>query len=74
MNTLTDLVLVVIPAVIMWNIRKHLELRVKLGIMAILCLGVFAAVASIIKTVQMATIQERYFNTFVTMNVYIWST
>ncbi|KAF3398286.1 hypothetical protein F1880_005824 [Penicillium rolfsii] len=49
-NSATDLYLAVFSTFIFWNL--NLKLRVKLGLITLLGLGIFAMIASIIKTVQ----------------------
>ncbi|KAJ5729206.1 uncharacterized protein N7483_003714, partial [Penicillium malachiteum] len=49
-NSATDLYLAVFSTVIFWTL--NLKLRVKLGLVALLGLGIFAMIAAIIKTVQ----------------------
>ncbi|KAJ5682195.1 hypothetical protein N7462_005360, partial [Penicillium macrosclerotiorum] len=49
-NSATDLFLAVFSTCIFWNL--NLKLRVKLGLVTLLGLGIFAMIAAIIKTVQ----------------------
>ncbi|KAJ5358873.1 uncharacterized protein N7496_011286 [Penicillium cataractarum] len=49
-NSATDLYLAVFSTCIFWNL--NLKVRVKVGLVALLGMGIFAMIASIIKTVQ----------------------
>ncbi|KAL4864585.1 hypothetical protein BDV12DRAFT_176022 [Aspergillus spectabilis] len=49
-NTATDLFLAVFPTIIFWNL--NLRLRIKLGLIALMSLGILAMIASIIKTTK----------------------
>ncbi|KAJ5139394.1 uncharacterized protein N7515_004242 [Penicillium bovifimosum] len=53
-NSATDLFLAVFPAVVFWNL--NLRLRIKIGLIILLSLGVFAMVASIIKTTKLNSV------------------
>ncbi|KAI9375102.1 hypothetical protein BJX61DRAFT_495286 [Aspergillus egyptiacus] len=49
-NSASDLFLAVFPTIIFWNL--NLKLRIKLGLIALLSLGILAMIASIIKTTK----------------------
>ncbi|OBT77257.1 hypothetical protein VF21_04112 [Pseudogymnoascus sp. 05NY08] len=49
-NSVTDLYLAAFPTYIFWNLK--MKLKAKLGLMALLGLGIFAMAASIVKTVE----------------------
>jgi hypothetical protein len=53
-NTLIDLTLTVLPAWVVWNLK--LSRNIKLGLVVLLGLSLFAAVASIVKTVKLESI------------------
>jgi hypothetical protein len=53
-NTLIDLTLTVLPAWVVWNLK--LPRNIKLGLVVLLGLSLFAAVASIVKTVKLESI------------------
>ena len=53
-NTLVDLILTFLPAFVVWNLQ--LTQRIKLGLGILLSLSIFAAVASIVKTVKLKSI------------------
>ncbi|KAH8705206.1 hypothetical protein BGW36DRAFT_310701 [Talaromyces proteolyticus] len=50
-NSATDLYLAAFSTYVFWNL--NLKLRVKVGLISLLCLGIFAMAASIVKTVQL---------------------
>ncbi|KAL4778722.1 hypothetical protein BJX76DRAFT_362460 [Aspergillus varians] len=50
-NSATDLYLAAFPTFVFWNL--HLTLQVKIGLIVLLGLGIFAMVASVIKTTQL---------------------
>ncbi|KAJ5895689.1 hypothetical protein N7495_007380 [Penicillium taxi] len=53
-NSATDLFLAIFPTVVFWNL--NLKLQIKLGLIALLSLGVVAMVASIVKTTKLTTL------------------
>ncbi|KAF8849911.1 hypothetical protein BDZ45DRAFT_603606 [Acephala macrosclerotiorum] len=69
-NSMTDLILTVLPSSIFWTLQ--MKLRIKLGLAALLGLSIFALVASIIKTVKLQSLGERSDYTFNTVNFMNW--
>ncbi|CDM37359.1 hypothetical protein DTO013E5_7528 [Penicillium roqueforti] len=53
-NSATDLFLAVFPTVVFWNL--NLKLPIKLGLIALLSLGIVAMIASIIKTTKLDSV------------------
>lgn len=52
LNTLTDVWLAILPAVLVH--RTKMRLRRKIGVAGLLCLGLWASVASGVKTVEVS--------------------
>ncbi|TVY56509.1 hypothetical protein LSUE1_G008985, partial [Lachnellula suecica] len=71
-NSLTDIVLTIFPAMIIWNLQlaKHL----KIGLSIVLGLSSFAMIASIIRTKLTAQIADRSDFTWNTVDFIIWCT
>ncbi|CZR65028.1 related to integral membrane protein PTH11 [Phialocephala subalpina] len=69
-NSMTDLILTVLPSSIFWTLQ--MKLRIKLGLVALLGLSIFAFVASIIKTVKLQSLGERSDYTFNTVSFMNW--
>ncbi|KAJ6113990.1 hypothetical protein N7523_007307 [Penicillium sp. IBT 18751x] len=53
-NSATDLFLAVFPTVVFWNL--NLKMRIKVGLIVLLSLGIVAMVASIVKTTKLNTL------------------
>lgn len=55
-NSATDLALAIFPATIIWNL--NMKLAVKVSLIVMMGLGIFAMVASIVKTVYVKRLGE----------------
>ncbi|KAF8850281.1 hypothetical protein BDZ45DRAFT_731650 [Acephala macrosclerotiorum] len=71
-NTVTDLILTTMPAMIVWKLQ--IEQKLKTGLSVLLGLSLFAMIASIIRTRLTAQIADRSDFTFNTVNFIIWCT
>lgn len=69
-NSATDLILTVMPLSIFWTLQ--MDLRIKLGLVGLLGLSVFAFAASIIKTVKLKNIGVRADYTYNTVLFFQW--
>ncbi|KAI0384613.1 hypothetical protein F5Y04DRAFT_277339 [Hypomontagnella monticulosa] len=70
--SLVDLILAVFPASLFWNLQMHWRQKVFLSL--IMGLGIFAMIASIIKTINLQAITQRQDLTYAMARLAIWWT
>ncbi|OJJ48993.1 hypothetical protein ASPZODRAFT_139946 [Penicilliopsis zonata CBS 506.65] len=70
LNTATDLYLAAFPTYVFWSLK--LELRLKISLMVLLSLGLFAMGASLVKTIQVHVLAESSDPTIVTVTLVRW--
>lgn len=70
--SLVDLILAVFPASLFWNLQMHWKQKIFLSL--IMGLGIFAMIASIIKTVNLQAITQREDLTYAMAKLAIWWT
>ncbi|KAJ2995402.1 hypothetical protein NUW58_g1279 [Xylaria curta] len=70
LNGATDLALAAFPAFIVWDLQ--MKLSQKLSLIALMGLGVFAMVGSILKTVYLPSVGSKDDYTYHTANLIIW--
>lgn len=66
-----DLALALLPITIMWNLR--ISTKRKIGICAVLGLGIFACICACIKTSKLPELNARADITFITVTLWIWN-
>ncbi|RDW85476.1 hypothetical protein BP5796_03801 [Coleophoma crateriformis] len=69
-NGLTDLILTILPAVVVWNLQMNM--RLKLGVACLLSLSVFAFVGVIMKIVYLHALSEKDDYTYNTVPMFTW--
>ncbi|RDW56607.1 hypothetical protein BP5796_13072 [Coleophoma crateriformis] len=70
LNSAVDLVLTIMPATIFWKLQ--ISTRLKVGLVILLGLSIFAFVACVIKTVLLQALGDRGDFTFNTVSFFIW--
>ncbi|KAK1807303.1 hypothetical protein LTR12_018351 [Friedmanniomyces endolithicus] len=70
-NSLSDLYLTILPAIVIWNLQTQTTL--KAGLSALLCLSIFAFAASVVKTYEIHILNERGDITWNFVNFVIWA-
>jgi len=71
-NSLTDLILAIFPALVVWHL--NMKLAMKLSLIALMGLGIFAMVASIVKTVLLRSVGSSTDYTYNTSLLIVWWT
>lgn len=71
-NSMTDIVLTVLPILIL--MKLNMELRTRVALCVILGLSFFAGVACIVKTIELRALGDRLDFTYSTANFVIWFT